>query len=110
MGVRKTSMRGVLTASMFERPSQWVYAQELAESIKRTPTLGERGGDPCESHHVMAKMTAGIVELKLKVRDCDYRLIIDREKERLALVPKKDEEAWRTEYNTRRVSDFSNFH
>jgi hypothetical protein len=31
MGTRKTSMRGVLTALMFERVNQWVYAQELAE-------------------------------------------------------------------------------
>ena len=108
MGTRNTSMRGVLTALMFERTSQWVYAQELAEIIKRTPTLGARGGVPCEPHHVMAKLTAGIVERRLEERNCDYRLIIDPEKERLALVPKVEEKAWRAEYNTWYVSDFSN--
>jgi len=40
--------------------------KNLPRLLSGTPALGERGGDPCESHHVMAKMTAGIVELKLK--------------------------------------------
>jgi hypothetical protein len=78
MGTRKTSMRGVLTALMFERTNQWVYAQELAEIIRRTPNLGERGGVPCEPHHVMAKMTAGIVETKLKRKIVTIDLLLTR--------------------------------
>lgn len=108
MNTRPDSMRGVVLALMHERKGRWVYAQELAEIIGTTPTLGARGGEKCQAKHVIAKMTAGFLEARARERNCDFRLVIDPGFERMALVPKREENAWRKEHKAWYVSDFSN--
>jgi Protein of unknown function DUF262/HNH endonuclease len=91
-GIRANSMRGRILATTFERVGSWVPAQEIADIVKITPTLGERGGEQCTVKHVMAQMTAGVVARRLRARHSDYRLIIGEDC--LALIRAHEESAW----------------
>jgi hypothetical protein len=82
-------MRARVLAVLFERVGQKVTAQKIADTIGTTPMFGARGGETCQTKHVMAKMTLGILQNRL-YRMTDWRIVVDRKSETILLVSKEE--------------------
>jgi hypothetical protein len=82
---RPDQMRACVLSVLCEHLGEEIHAQDVADIIETTPMFGKRGGDPCRTHHVMAKMTLGILQNRIH-RMTDYRIVIDIRREMILLT------------------------
>jgi hypothetical protein len=78
-------MRACVLSVLCEHLGEEIHAQDIADIIETTPMFGKRGGDPCRTHHVMAKMTLGYLQNRI-YRMTDYRIVIDIRREMILLT------------------------
>lgn len=78
-------MRACVLSVLTEHLHEDIHAQDIAAIIGTTPMFGKRGGDPCHTHHVMAKMTLGFLQNRI-YRMTDYRIVIDIRREMIRLT------------------------
>jgi hypothetical protein len=73
IGTRWESMRGRVSEILFENVNVMVSPAYIAEKIGTTPTLGDRGGEPATSSHVIK--AAEYVQRRLVEKGTGYKII-----------------------------------